>query len=113
MSRSDAVFYVNEGGYETVWSKPDCRFEVVRNGEMRIHAHLKGEEYPTIIRYTDQLLSYGITDDEALKRVPQDEALWDWGSNPWFEVWDKEDSSPESEVYDTLDEAIAFARNER
>ena len=93
-------FYVNCGGGEYVWR--GTRFSVVRQGEMRI---LYNDD---IIRYTDRLEYNGITTDEQLEKLYQDNKVM---NNPWYEI---EEDNVESEnfapdVYHTLTEAIAAA----
>jgi hypothetical protein len=66
-NRKDPSFYVNSPSAETVWQEESNRFFVVRNGEMRIHAKKNAEDDHTeVIRYTDALVDFGITDDTAL-----------------------------------------------
>ena len=93
-------FYVNCDGGEYVWH--GTRFSVVRQGEMRI---LHNDD---IIRYTDRLEYNGITTDEQLEKLYQDNKVI---HNPWYEI---EEDNVESEnfapdVYHTLTEAIAAA----
>ena len=83
----DASFYVHTSGWETVWEDPESpRFIVVRNGDMKIHARLKGEaeDSPTIIRYTTDLISYGIKTDEDIDARLTSNESWFWDNNPWF-----------------------------
>ena len=107
--RQDPAFYVWESVSEVVWKKPELEYYVIRAGEMRINATSKsGEE--EVIRYTDQLLGFGITNDEELgKWTGKGEEVFDWGNNSWFEVLSKEDGDFYSEAIYELDEAIAYA----
>jgi hypothetical protein len=112
----DASFYVHTSGWETVWEDPENpRFIVVRNGDMKIHARLKGEaeDSPTIIRYTTDLISYGIKTDEDIDARLTSNESWFWDNNPWFEVWDSLDNTDEGEVFFTLDEAITYAKERK
>lgn len=113
--RQDACFYTNEANYEVVWrDEQNPRFFVVRNGELRLHAFTKGEDEknPTIIRYTDQLEDYGIDTDQKLADTfgLNAEGKFDWVNNPWFEVWDTEQTEEDGESYHQLDDAIAVAQ---
>jgi hypothetical protein len=108
--RQDASFYVNDAGHEVVWEKDDNRFYVIRNGEMRIHARREDEFEPTVIRYTDQLESFGITTDEELSKwTDKDDEFFHWANNAWFEVCDSKDPDYFSEPYHSLNDAIGQA----
>jgi hypothetical protein len=114
-NRQDACFYTNEANHEIVWRDEQTpRFFVVRNGELRLHAFIKGEDEknPTVIRYTDQLESYGIDTDEKLIKTfgLNAEVKFEWANNPWFEVWDTEQVEEDGESYHQLDDAIAVAQ---
>jgi hypothetical protein len=106
----DSAFYTNEAGTEVVWDNdPNKRFYVVRNGEMRIHATKDGEHIE-VIRYTDQLRDFGITDDAALAVwSAKDEEVFSWVNNSWFEVYDANDSEWYSDPIHAFDEAVEFA----
>jgi len=105
----DSAFYTNEAGTEVVWDNdPNKRFYVVRAGEMRIHATKDG--HTEVIRYTDQLRDFGITDDDALAVwSAKDEEVFSWVNNSWFEVYDANDSYYFSDPLHSLDEAVEFA----
>lgn len=94
-------FYVNCDGGEYVWHGP--RFSVVRQGEMRI---LHNED---VIRYSDRLEYHGITTEDQLKKLYQDNKVIE---SPWYEIEENgvecEDFAPT--VYGTLSEAIAAAK---
>ena len=106
----DSAFYTNEAGTEVVWDNdPNKRFYVVRAGEMRIHATKDGEHIE-VIRYTDQLRDFGITDDAALAVwSAKGEEVFSWVNNSWFEVYDTNDSYYFSDPLHSLDEAVEFA----
>lgn len=115
MTKQDACFYVNQEGHELVWrDEENPRFFVVRNGELRLHAWNKGEDEknPTIIRYTDDLESYGITNDAELVKSfgLSGEGKYEWGYNPWFEVWDTEQVEEDGESYHSLNDAVEIAK---
>jgi hypothetical protein len=105
----DSAFYTNEAGTETVWDNcPHNRFYVVRAGEMRIHATKDG--YDEVIRYTDRLERFGITDDAALAEWSnKGEEVFSWVNNSWFEVYDANDADYFSDPIHAFDEAVEFA----
>jgi hypothetical protein len=98
-----AEFYVNAPGYEVVWAE-GSRFRVCRNGEMRIRDNVREDVY----RYTSDLVEAGITNDAELQAL-YESADYLVVDNPWFEVFDTEDSGDEGEVFHHLVEAIARA----
>jgi hypothetical protein len=107
--REDSAFYTYSQDSEIVWQDSENDFYVIRNGEMRINAiDERGQHW--IIRYTDQLENFGITNDEQLAKWLKNELMFDWISNPWFEVCRKSDSYWESDVYDNLTGAINSAK---
>lgn len=105
----DSAFYTNDSGTEVVWDKdPNNRFYVVRSGEMRIHA--TKDDHTTVIRYTDQLLDFGVKDDSALAEwSAKGDEVFSWVHNSWFEVYDSNDKSWYSEPIHEFDEAVDFA----
>jgi hypothetical protein len=107
--KQDSAFYTNEAGSEVVWDGDESgRFYVVRNGEMRIHAITEAGE-AWIIRYTDQLERFGITNDKELHEwTDKGELVFDWIHNSWFEIVDN-DEPDYGEVYHELDEAVERA----
>jgi hypothetical protein len=113
--RQDAAFYTNETGTELVWFDPqNPRFQVIRNGEMRIYYAddlINAPQHTAVIRYTDQLISAGLDTDEKLEDAAQlDETLFNWVNNPWFEVVDAHDPEYYSEPLFELDDAIGYAK---
>jgi hypothetical protein len=113
-TRKDAAFHIRCDGGEFVWN-PDLNaeegeihdFYVIRNGEMRIKAtDGKGNDY--VLRYTDDLETFGITTDEQLYEASMDEENFYWDMNPWYEVVSDTDEAY-SDVFDDLDKAIAEA----
>jgi len=112
-ARQDPSFYTNDAGLELVWADfttgEDPRFRVYRNGEMRIHArHSLDAEYQ-VIRYTDQLESFGIkTDADLYEWDDKGTEYFDVIDNSWFEVFAVNEGDEDfSEVFHVLDEAIA------
>jgi hypothetical protein len=64
-----------------------------------------------VIRYTDDLISHGITTDEKLRWYTEmtSEMGWEvWHMNPWFEVFSEEDDFGYG-VYHEFYEAVDFA----
>lgn len=102
MTRQDAMFYVNEPSFEIV-AKYN-RYEVVRNGYMRINNMTTGDVY----RYTSDLEKAGYTTDTLLAEEIENGEL-EVIDNPWFEVWDSEELSPDSLVFDTHQRACKEA----
>jgi hypothetical protein len=111
-NRKDPSFYVNSPSAETVWQEESNRFFVVRNGEMRIHAKKNAEDDHTeVIRYTDALVDFGITDDTALAEwESKGEELFTWVNNSWYEVWDTKDTEYFSDPLFDLEEAVGYAK---
>jgi hypothetical protein len=111
-TRKDPAFYVNSPSAETVWEEESNRFFVVRNGEMRIHAKRDAEDDHTeVIRYTDALVDFGITDDTALAEWEnKGEELFTWVNNSWYEVWDTKDTEYFSDPLFDLEQAIEYAK---
>ena len=110
--RQDSAFYVNSPSAETVWEEKGNRFFVVRNGEMRIHAKKNpDDEHTEVIRYTDALVNFGITDDTALAEWEnKGEELFTWVNNSWYEVWDTKDTEYFSDPLFDLEEAVGYAK---
>lgn len=102
MYRQDAMFYVNNPSFEVVAKYG--RYEVVRNGFMRLHNSITGDVY----RYTDDLERAGYADDKHLA-FAIDSGELEIVENPWFELWDSEDLDPEPPIYDTHRQACKEA----
>ncbi len=100
-NKQSAEFYVDSADTQSLWEGE--RYYVIRNGEMRI---IYNDE---IIRYTDQLIAAGITNDETLEKLFSSDEL-SLVDNPWFEVVDSSDPTDDGEVYDTLSDAIERAK---
>lgn len=109
----DSAFYTNDSGSEVVWEDVEQpRFYVIRNGEMRIHAKENAnDEHTEVIRYTSDLKSFGITNDELLAEwTDKGEEVFSWVNNSWFEVLDSNDPEYYSEPYHSLADAIGQAQ---
>jgi hypothetical protein len=108
--RNDSAFYTNESGVEVVWEHESCDYYVVRNGEMRIHA-TTDDGHIEVIRYTDKLEEFGITNDEQLAEwTDKGEEVFSWQNNSWFEVYTEKDPEFYSEPYHSLEDAIGQAQ---
>ena len=109
--RLSPEFYVWETGQEEVWGTRNNPFFVIRNGEMRIHARRELDGDVEIIRYTDQLIRFGIDTDEKLKEWSDkgDEYFY-VSMNPWYEVISVNDKHYFSEPIFDVHEAINFAK---
>jgi hypothetical protein len=107
----DAAFYTDGQGLQTVWHIAGGRFSVIRSGEMRIQARHTLEEEFTVIRYTDRLESFGVKNDADLEAwTNKGEEFFTWDNNSWFEIEDSEDAEYYSDVIDTLDDAVEYAK---
>jgi hypothetical protein len=95
--QKDPIFYVNSPSWEIVWTKSDCDYFVIRNGELRINYKDK------VVRYSDDLASIGITCDDDIER--EQYVLAD---NPWFEVMSKSDPDWFSDPIFDIDEAYVL-----
>ena len=113
MKNQDSAFYTDGAGTQVVWDNKtgNGRFYVVRNGEMRIHARTTLDEEPTVIRYSDQLERFGVKTDADLQAwTDKGDEYFTWVNNAWFEVWDADNTDYYSDVIDTLDDAIEYAK---
>jgi hypothetical protein len=102
MARQDAMFYVNSPSFEVVAKYG--KYEVVRNGYMRINNTITEDIY----RYTSDLERAGYADDKHLA-FAIDSGELEVIDNPWFEVWNSLDLSPDSEVFHTHRQAVKEA----
>jgi hypothetical protein len=111
----EPAFYTNCEGTELVWvDKNNPRFQVIRNGEMRIYYSddlVNAPQHTAVIRYTDQLIAAGLDTDAKLEEASKlDETLFNWAHNSWFEVIDDHDDIYYSDPIYDLDDAIALAK---
>jgi hypothetical protein len=102
-------FYVWNSSYEHIYeTSPYGKYVIVRNGDMKlIYKNADGTE--DILRYTTDLFRKGITTDEELWKLIQEETI-EIDNNPWFEVWNSLDDNEESDVFFDLEEAKATAK---
>lgn len=112
MANQDPAFYTMSPAAETVWQDSENkRFFVVRNGEMRIHARYNIDDAHIVIRYTDQLESFGVKTDQQLEEwTDKGDEFFHWANNSWFEVWDSNDTDYFSDPIFELDSAIEYAK---
>lgn len=112
MTRQDAAFYTTDDGNQVVWEQGHYDpFFVVRAGEMLIFAReTEGGESITL-RTTEDLESFGIkTDSDLSEWEAKGDSMFAWVHNPWFEVYNDSNTNYCSEPFQTLDEAIAHAK---
>jgi hypothetical protein len=103
----DPAFYTY-GDTSAVWEEDGNPYIVLCAGEMKIYAIKDGEEYT--LRTTADLASFGITTDAQLAEwMCKGDEVFFWENNSWFEVRN-EDTEEYSEVFHSLDEAVAYAR---
>lgn len=77
-------------------------YDVLCCGEMRI------EYNGNTIRYTDELLSAGITTDKKLFKLTEADEI-EWINNSWFEVYKEDQDCDWYEPNHSVEEAIMYA----
>ena len=112
-TRNDSAFYTYSPDSEIAWQdfENECIYYVRRVGEMRIHATDK-ESIRWVIRYTDDLEEFGITNDRELAEWSmKGDDVFEWINNSWFEVFSNNDPNFwEDNSIDNLAEAISHAK---
>ncbi len=112
MSRNDSAFYTY-GDNGVVWQEEDNPLAVICLGEMRIHAK-DTDGSIRVIRYTNQLEEFGITNDEQLAEwSAKGDEVFCWIHNSWFEIYHETDIDFMSGVFDDLEQAIAWAKENK
>ena len=108
--RQSAVWYTFDNDAQWVSSvyKNNRSIEIMRVGQMRLW--LPNESDTTLLRYTDNLIENGITDDEELELAGRGEYPLDWDNNPWFELYDPIANEWLDIVAHDVDEAIQLAK---
>jgi len=108
--RQDAVWYTFDNDAQWVASvyKNNRSVEIMRVGEMRLW--LPSESDATLLRYTDNLIENGITDDTELEMAGRGEFPLDWDNNPWFELYDPIADEWLDVVAHDVNDAIEFAK---
>lgn len=108
--RQDSCFYAYGTSEAVVWSLEGCDYFVVATGVMEIrYTDPSGNEHR--IYETADLDSLGLdTDSKVSAMADQDEEVWTWVNNNWFEVYSDTDLDYYSDPIDGgLDEAIEYA----
>ena len=97
--RQDSAFYT-WGDSQNVASLTygEKEFLIVCVGEMRIHYK------DQVIRYCDDLINAGFTNDRELFKL--EDKGGEWVNNSWFEVLDTTTNEYTMEVYHTVQDAI-------
>ena len=103
-------FYVEFDDSRIAWAENNNPFYVRCVGEMRINAVKENGERVTISD-TEELLEFGITNDEQLREwVNKGEEVFYYRLNPWFEVLHFRDEEFFSEPHFELGDAIETAK---
>lgn len=115
INRKDPAFYVldaNEHVYITEVSNPDKNRTVFVycDGMMRLNLWESVEARnmgldPSVIRYTDDLLSYGIDSDKKLEEA---EPRIEWINNAWFDLYS--DDTWFDHVCHDIEDAVEIAK---
>jgi hypothetical protein len=89
--KNDSAFYTMSADYEILYwgnaESENLRFYVSRNGEMRINIRKSLDSDYTVIRYSDALEEFGITNDAELREwEDKGGEYFSWENNSWFEV---------------------------
>jgi hypothetical protein len=82
---TDPSFYCDGDGHtflgNVIEKNSGWNIGVYCNGEMRVRGDSFGANH--WVRYSSNLIKYGINTDEKLKSIPID----DWNMNPWFDLY--------------------------
>ena len=102
--RQDSAFYTwwDTNKVATLTYK-DREYTIYCVGEMRIHYK------DQVIRYCDDLVNAGITDDSKLSKIEQEGG--EWVNNSWFEVYDGFAEEYTMEIYHEIGDAIETVAN--
>lgn len=109
--RNDSAFYTMSADYEILyWDNAESenrRFYVCRNGEMRINIRKSLDTEFSVIRYSNDLEEFGITNDAELAEwEDKGEDYFSWENNSWFEVCSRRAGDEDVNiVVHSLDEA--------
>lgn len=108
--RQAPEFYVHPDGDGEAWAENGNPFYVVAVGEMRIIAMKENGERVTISD-TEELLEFGITNDEQLREwVNKGDEVFYYRLNPWFEVHCTKDPYWFSDPFFEFNDAIETAK---
>lgn len=92
--RQDSAFYTWDAQAHQLVATIEYKEREIRvfcDGEMRIHlweskeARERGDNHD-VIRYADQLVKAGITNDEELAKAEMEDRL-EWINNSWFDLY--------------------------
>ena len=103
-NRQDSAFYT-WGARSSVASLvyEGRRYSIECIGEMRI---FYGND---ILRYTDDVINAGFTNDKKLSKLEKNGG--EWINNSWFEVYDEEAGDYTGEIYHEVKDAIENVAN--
>lgn len=97
--RQDSAFYTwGDSSNVATLTYQGREYLIVCVGEMRIH--YKNQ----VIRYCDDLINAGFTNDQELSEL--EDKGGEWVNNSWFEVVDTTTNEYTMEVYHTVKDAI-------
>jgi hypothetical protein len=97
--RQDSAFYTwGDTNKVAIVSYGEREFSIYCVGEMRIHYK------DQVIRYCDDLVNAGITNDSDLSKI--DDEGGEWVNNSWFEIYDELAQEYTMEVYHEVKDAI-------
>lgn len=107
--RQDSCFYSDGSGTMVAWSMAGCDYYVVAAGVMDIrYTDPDGNEHRIYDTGTLEGLGFD-TDSKVAEMSAEDEEIWEWVNNNWFEVYSDTDLDYCSEPIDTIDNAIEHA----
>ena len=99
-ARQDSAWYKNgDGDLVVTVSFGERHLDILCVGDMKIAYK------DTYLRYLQDLLEYGITDDNDLYNLGDD----CWVNNSWFEIYDNGTEEYYEEPIHTVREAISYA----
>ena len=106
--KQDACWYVNDNPTEVVWEQPELSdYCVCRVGEMRIH--YTSPTGNTILRYTDDIEKVAGYKLDHEVNLASGRGEFDWIDTAWFEILSDANPNYQSDLFDTLDDAIRWA----
>ena len=112
LSRSGAEWYVGNVNKTVVFAQSETmQLAVCVQGELKIDIVSKGHDHYGAIYNATDLEQWGITNDETLDEFVTERKRFVYVNNPWFEVFDANDSSGAEGLYITHDifDAVQFA----
>jgi len=112
LSRAGAEWYVGGTNKTVVFAQsPTMQLAVCVQGELKIDIVSKGHDHYGAIHNATDLEQWGITNDETLDEFVTERKRFVYVNNPWFEVFDANNSSGEEGLYVTHDlfDAVQFS----